>query len=49
MSESLSDEIIKAIRGIRSIPKDQIKNPFEIQLIVANLYESETVKLASDE
>ena len=41
MSENLSDEIIKAIRGIRSTPKEKIKNPFEIQLIVANLYESE--------
>lgn len=30
----LSDKIIDTVRAIRKIPREQIKNPFEIQVIV---------------
>ena len=43
----LSDEIIKAIRGIRKTPKEQIRNPFEIQLVVVNLQDIERNIMAS--
>lgn len=32
--EELSDKIIDTVRTIRKIPREQIKNPFEIQVIV---------------
>lgn len=37
MNKNLSDRLIKSVRVIRKVPKEQIKNPFEIQLIVVNL------------
>lgn len=33
-NRELSDKIIDTIRAIRKIPREQIKNPFEIQIIV---------------
>lgn len=36
MNKNLSDRLIKSVRAIRKVPKEQIKNPFEIQLIVVN-------------
>ena len=33
-NKELSDKIIDIVRAIRKIPREQIKNPFEIQVIV---------------
>lgn len=33
-NKKLSDKIIGIVRIIRKIPREQIKNPFEIQVIV---------------
>jgi len=33
-NEELPDKIIDIVRAIRKIPREQIKNPFEIQVIV---------------
>lgn len=33
-NKELSDKIIDIVRTIRKIPREQIKNPFEIQVIV---------------
>ena len=33
-NKELSDQIIDTVRAIRKIPREQIKNPFEIQVIV---------------
>ena len=33
-NRELSDQIIDTVRTIRKIPREQIKNPFEIQVIV---------------
>lgn len=33
-NRGLSDKIIDTVRAIRKIPREQIKNPFEIQIIV---------------
>lgn len=33
-NRGLSDKIIDTVRAIRKIPREQIKNPFEIQVIV---------------
>lgn len=33
-NRELSDQIIDTVRAIRKIPREQIKNPFEIQIIV---------------
>lgn len=33
-NRELSDQIIDTVRAIRKIPREQIKNPFEIQVIV---------------
>lgn len=40
-NRELSDQIIDTIRVIRKIPKEQIKNPFEIQVIVVKPKEKE--------
>lgn len=33
-NRELSDKIIDTIRAIRKTPREQIKNPFEIQIII---------------
>lgn len=33
-NKKISDKIIGIVRTIRKIPREQIKNPFEIQVIV---------------